>query len=706
MQLQVRQVDGTAFWVKAELDATVVSVKQTIMELRGIDVVMQKLICAGRLLLDELTLELCNVTPRDFLVLVTAKPRPPSLMTTGAPLPSSYQTGAPNVGDGDEDGDDVGEEGDEDTGEIGEDEDGTDEAEENVGRLVDMGFPANDAEEALRLSHNDMRRAMAILRSGGVSGGVEAVRALHQRLRSISAFRALQQVVRVDPQIMLVLNTELMRFEDPKSSSLNSDGSAGSLEGHREREEVERAFWEACSVELMDTPPVYDRTQQLIQEVRDTLCSLMPPEWDDQLLLAADHAEHMRAAIEKLRETGGRLSRPLVTKYIRDVSAQVRMLCSEARMGQMENLLRTTLQPLEAAESEEGGVEWSGGVGEEGEWKLAGRSEWAEEGRGNIIGDDTHADGEGEKTDTSFAAAEDSHQSSFQAQLPALLLRFFRSSFELLEGVKLDLANQHLSRLLDQDSALITEIGQHPNDFVMLLNAGEDGDGADGVEFDVLRRIGGYGAAGPSSHRDLERMDGGFPRDLDYRGSGGGGGSRRHGGGGLYGRGCNTRPTGMDGDDADDGAEDDYLSEAPDVREMHGMAELMGQVMPQRPDLPPAQEAHSELMEAVMQQWLQTPAGQAAAQEAARLDLNSDEVGQFFHARMLQSLGRLRIDNGHEHHVSADGLQLAAEDLPEEAEGAVNRLTALGFSRAQAVEAYLACDQDEMLAANFLMDHQ
>lgn len=39
-------------------------------------------------------------------------------------------------------------------------------------------------------------------------------------------------------------------------------------------------------------------------------------------------------------------------------------------------------------------------------------------------------------------------------------------------------------------------------------------------------------------------------------------------------------------------------------------------------------QAHSELMEAVMQQWLQTPAGQAAAQEAARLDLNSEEVGQ------------------------------------------------------------------------------
>ena len=60
-------------------------------------------------------------------------------------------------------------------------------------------------------------------------------------------------------------------------------------------------------------------------------------------------------------------------------------------------------------------------------------------------------------------------------------------------------------------------------------------------------------------------------------------------------------------------------------------------------ELPVAPEVHSELMEAVMQQWLHTPAGQSAAQEAARLELSSEEVGQFFHARMLQSLGRLRI---------------------------------------------------------------
>ena len=115
-------------------------------------------------------------------------------------------------------------------------------------------------------------------------------------------------------------------------------------------------------------------------------------------------------------------------------------------------------------------------------------------------------------------------------------------------------------------------------------------------------------------------------------------------------------------------------------------------------------EMHSELMEAVMQQWLHTPAGQAAAQEAARLELSTDEVGQFFHARMLQSLGRLRLGGGAE--PSIDQMRTAVGALPEEDEAAVQRLAALGFARDHAAEAYLACEKDEMLAANFLMDSQ
>ncbi|KAI8057089.1 XPC-binding domain-containing protein [Syncephalis plumigaleata] len=43
-------------------------------------------------------------------------------------------------------------------------------------------------------------------------------------------------------------------------------------------------------------------------------------------------------------------------------------------------------------------------------------------------------------------------------------------------------------------------------------------------------------------------------------------------------------------------------------------------------------------------------------------------------------------------------------DITEEEKEAIDRLVAMGFDRAQAVEAYLACDKNEELAANFLFD--
>ena len=229
MTLQVRGVDGAVFWVDTEATATIGSIKQSIMAARGIDTVMQKLICAGKLLADESTPELYGVTEQDFLVLVTAKPRPPSLVSTGAPLPSSYQShlqsgmggGQGIEGDADEGvdhdvhndlGDDGEEEEEEEEEEEGEDDgeegdtarlNGLDSSEEEISRLVEMGFDPHEADQALRLSGNDPRRALSLLRSGRLSTGVDAVRALQQRLRSLPAFHALQQVVRVDPQIMV-----------------------------------------------------------------------------------------------------------------------------------------------------------------------------------------------------------------------------------------------------------------------------------------------------------------------------------------------------------------------------------------------------------------------------------------------------------------------------------------------------------------------
>ena len=478
---------------------------------------------------------------------------------------------------------------------------------------------------------------------------------------------------------------------------------------------------------------------------------------------------------------------------------QVRLLSTEPRATQVDGWLGTTLEELRRCEAVASDPEprCRPGVGGAAEGGGSGGVHCA--GPSGAGPSDADRHGVGSPDSPSAAGGAKGTRSGTEAQLPVLLLRFYRSAFELLEGIKLDLANDHLRRLLEEDSTLSTAIALHPNDFVrgpprlpapgcpprlpapvarpgcpprlpaprdkrrarpqvMLLNAAEEEGVAEedglhdehGIRLEAtgggapqgLRRHsysfhpplapphpdgdergGGYegvGGAGGGSHGDgrqgemrhasafadayaeryadgyvTDRLEGPYADPYGEGSRGGGGGGEQETPGGYV----------LDGGRG---------GEARDGPRTRGAGERLGGHERLSSHEPAAQEGQPELLEAVMQQWLQTPAGQSAAQEASRLELHSEEVGQFFHARLLQSLGRMEgVHEGALRGAAGEGDlssgqygQAGEAELTEEEEEAVERLVALGYARAQAVEAYLACERHEMLAANYLMDAQ
>ena len=68
--------------------------------------------------------------------------------------------------------------------------------------------------------------------------------------------------------------------------------------------------------------------------------------------------------------------------------------------------------------------------------------------------------------------------------------------------------------------------------------------------------------------------------------------------------------------------------------------------------------------------------------------------------------GRGQSRGGRRRPAAGGGVRGAASPrLPQERE-AVDRLCGLGFDRNDALQAFLACDKDEMLAANLLLNGQ
>jgi len=308
----------------------------------------------------------------------------------------------------------------------------------------------------------------------------------------------------------------------------------------------------------------------------------------------------------------------------------------------------------------------------------------------------------------------------------------------VLEAVKRDMANSHLCQLIETDPSLRHAIATRPNEFIGLLNAseadaslvvgddyGSEHDSACNFSTDANRQLPSTTSqtqvssliSTPEAHDLDRRMD--EARDVPYLSGAVRSSSHANPADSM----CpqdRLRPR----DDSDASLVSHRIARSRIAEEDGELYHRVGEVSRgslemqlqcdasadelgthqhlshSLPSLPcdmssraPIAAEQTELMEAVLQQWLHTPAGTVAAQEASRLELSTDEMGQFFHAQMLQSLGRSRS-------VSCGGFA----SLSDDDERSVRRLVALGFAREQATEAYFACECNMNLAANFLMD--
>ncbi len=110
-----------------------------------------------------------------------------------------------------------------------------------------------------------------------------------------------------------------------------------------------------------------------------------------------------------------------------------------------------------------------------------------------------------------------------------------------------------------------------------------------------------------------------------------------------------------------------------------------------------------------LQQLLQTLTPEQQSQMAAQMGMTPQQLQQL--SQMLsqmppEAMQQMMAQMAGGGAAGGNGAVAAPHriHLTEEEAAAINRLCDMGFDRNEAVQAYLACDKNEALAANFLMD--
>jgi UV excision repair protein RAD23 len=78
MRISVKSISGEKFDLEVNDSDTILQVKQSIQELKGFEVGLQKLISSGRILADDSMVGTYNIKEGDMLVIMMTKPKPDS----------------------------------------------------------------------------------------------------------------------------------------------------------------------------------------------------------------------------------------------------------------------------------------------------------------------------------------------------------------------------------------------------------------------------------------------------------------------------------------------------------------------------------------------------------------------------------------------------------------------------------------------------
>ncbi|KAF9461303.1 hypothetical protein BDZ94DRAFT_1168021 [Collybia nuda] len=175
MKLTIKTTQQKVFQIDVEPSDTVAVLKSKIQESQSHPVGVQKIIYSGKILTDDKTIESCGIKEKDFLVLMVSKPKPtptPAATTPAAPAPAapaavpepvpSAPASAPapapapvslapptNPAFGDMSSFVSGAA-----------------LQETINNMIEMGFPRDQVQRALRASFNNPDRAVEYLMTG------------------------------------------------------------------------------------------------------------------------------------------------------------------------------------------------------------------------------------------------------------------------------------------------------------------------------------------------------------------------------------------------------------------------------------------------------------------------------------------------------------------------------------------------------------